>query len=438
MTLDVSTRIVTKPSAEPLRIAADLCVVGSGAAGSMAALTAARLGRSVVLVDAMPALGGQAVGGLLGTLCGFYANGPNPPRVVYGAVTDMLEHLAEAGTLSARRARNTVIYQFEEHVLARWIERSLVEAGVKVLLGATLRGAARTGRRVTRLHLATRWGDVEVEAQGFVDASGDATVAWHAGLPVREPVAPVFGSQMFQIEGIDEAEFARFDRWEVEAVLRDNADAYGLRRKDGFVFAQPGTGIGLANMTHIPTPTEPVGASMAGLDGKDQADRVMALLRDKLPAAMGKARIRAYGLPGIRQTRWIAGTHHLTTDEVRAGTRFDDAVARCTWPVELHNRAEGVHWEEFGDDHMHWVPLGSMTPADADNLVAAGRCVDGDVAALASIRVIGPCMAMGQAAAHALDLAGAGSVHQLDLGALQDRVRDNLERADHDPWTAGL
>ena len=125
MTLDTATRIVTKPAADPLRVAADICVVGSGAAGTMAALTAARLGRSVVLVDAMPALGGQAVGGLLGTLCGFYGNGPNPPRVVYGAVTEMLEHLAEAGTLSARRARNTVIYQFEEHILARWIERSL-------------------------------------------------------------------------------------------------------------------------------------------------------------------------------------------------------------------------------------------------------------------------------------------------------------------------
>ena len=40
---------------------------------------------------------------------------------------------------------------------------------------------------------------------------------------------------------------------------------------------------------------------------------------------------------------------------------------------------------------------------------------------------MGPCMAMGAAAAHALDLAGEGSVHRIDLAALRDRLRDNLE-----------
>ncbi|HUN52053.1 MAG TPA: FAD-dependent oxidoreductase, partial [Candidatus Sulfotelmatobacter sp.] len=103
---------------------------------------------------------------------------------------------------------------------------------------------------------------------------------------------------------------------------------------------------------------------------------------------------------------------------------------RCSWPIELHQRADDVHWEEFGDDHMHWIPLGMMLPAEADNLVAAGRCTDGDPAALSSVRVMGPCIAMGAAAAHALDLAGAGSVRQIDIGALQARLADNLERRD--------
>jgi hypothetical protein len=77
------------------------------------------------------------------------------------------------------------------------------------------------------------------------------------------------------------------------------------------------------------------------------------------------------------------------------------------------------------------VPLSTMISADADNLVAAGRCIDGDVAALSSVRVMGPCMAMGAAAAHSLDLAGSGSVHQIDMAALKDRLKDNLERRDY-------
>jgi hypothetical protein len=74
------------------------------------------------------------------------------------------------------------------------------------------------------------------------------------------------------------------------------------------------------------------------------------------------------------------------------------------------------------------VPLRAMTPPGAHNLVAAGRCVDGDAAALSSVRVMGPCAAMGAAAAHALDLAAAsGSVHQIDLNQLHARLAPNLD-----------
>jgi hypothetical protein len=142
--------------------------------------------------------------------------------------------------------------------------------------------------------------------------------------------------------------------------------------------------------------------------------------------AFGEARVRAYGYPGRRQTRWIKGRHQLTTDQVRHGTRFEDAVARTAWPIELHDRSDGYVWEMFGPDHVHYVPLRAMTPPGAHNLVAAGRCVDGDAAALSSVWVMGPCAAMGAGAAHALDLAGRGSVHDVDLDRLRDRLAANI------------
>ena len=97
---------------------------------------------------------------------------------------------------------------------------------------------------------------------------------------------------------------------------------------------------------------------------------------------------------------------------------------------------ETHQWEPFDSRDVHYVPFGAMTPGDADNLVAAGRCIDADLIALSSVRVMGPCMAMGMAAAHALDLAGTGSVHKISIAQLQDRVRDNLERCD--PLAADL
>jgi hypothetical protein len=212
--------------------------------------------------------------------------------------------------------------------------------------------------------------------------------------------------------------------------MREKADDYGLVRREGLSFVIPGRGVAAMNMTHVETPLEPIAATMKGLEGKEQADRAFAFLKNEFPDCFGKARIRAYGFPGIRQTRWIVGRQQLSVDDVRAGTKFPDAIARTAWPIELHDHGSGHHWHVFDQDHVHYVPFGSLTPAEADNIVAAGRCIDADNAALSSVRVMGPCMAMGAAAAHALDLAGSGSVHQIDIDALKHRLHDNLERTD--------
>lgn len=438
MTLNLATRVVSK-TRDWMTADADICVVGSGAAGIMAALTAASLGHKTILVDAMPTIGGQLVGTLLGTICGLYSNGERPYRLTYGPVDDLLNDLALDNAIHPRRALDTIVLQYDEARSGRWAEQALTKSGVIPLLGTVLRDVRMDDRRVAELDLATRWGDVRLRARGFVDASGDATLAWHAGLSVREPECPQWGTQMILIEGFDEATTAQFDGFQVERALKERGQEFGLPREDGFIFAFPGRGIATANLTHVETPTEPFGAARATLEGRDQADRLLKFLKAEFPAAMKNARIRAYGQTGIRQTRWIVGAHHLTMEEVRAAERPDDAVARCAWPVEAHDKAETVHWEKFSDrNHMHHVPFGSLVPQDADNLVAAGRCIDGDVGALASVRVMGPCFAMGQAAAHALNLAGSESVHQIDIARLQDRLRDNLETNRTDPWCEGI
>ncbi|MGH3391915.1 MAG: FAD-dependent oxidoreductase, partial [Actinomadura sp.] len=62
---------VTKPTGRAShQISGDVCVVGAGVAGASAAIESARLGRRVVLVDALPVLGGQMVNSLIGLFCG--------------------------------------------------------------------------------------------------------------------------------------------------------------------------------------------------------------------------------------------------------------------------------------------------------------------------------------------------------------------------------
>jgi len=429
--IKTATRIVRREGAAARRISGDICVVGAGSAGISAALEAARLGRRVVVVDGLHALGGQAVNAVIGTFCGFFSNGYRGYQTVHGIADRILHDLGAQDALHYRHGgpSNTIVVQYDEVALARWIEEAVRQSGITVLLGAVMREVKRDGRRIRAIELATRHGDVSVAATGFVDATGDAALAWTAGLACRESAeGPIYGTQMCVIEGIHEANAP--ERADVAVRLKAKAKDYGLTRESGFAFVFPGKSVALVNMTHVATPLDPIEATQASLDGKVQADRAVAFLRGEYPAAFGNARVRTYGMLGVRQTRWIVGRQQLTVEDVRAGRKFPDAVARTGWPIELHDTPQGHVWEAFPDDHLHTVPFGSLVSGECDNMVAAGRNIDGDVAALSSVRVMGPCIAMGAAAAHALDLAGSGSVHQIDAAALRERVRDNVERVD--------
>lgn len=415
------------------RLKADICVVGAGIAGVSAALQAAKLGRRVILVDSQPALGGQAVNSIIATFCGLFSNGTHGYQFTYGIADDLLAFLErhEQAIYYRHGPKTTVVY-YDEVTLGRWVEQSILAAGITPVLGAMLQSTQVEGGRIVSTDFMTRYGRVTIEADGYIDASGDAALLWQAGFACREPARQrVFGTQMVVLENIDES--AQPTREEIGARMKERAESYGLLRREGLGFTIPGRGIAAMNMTHVETPLDPVEASAKALEGKEQAARAVEFLKAEFPACFGGARVRSFGLPGIRQTRWIVGRHHLTVEEIRQGKKFDDAIGRTAWPIELHDHGDGHHWIVFDEDHVHYIPLGSLVPQECENVVAAGRCIDADSAALSSVRVMGPCIAMGMAAAHALDLAGSGSVHQIDMADMRARVVDNVERQ-HYRW----
>jgi 2-polyprenyl-6-methoxyphenol hydroxylase-like FAD-dependent oxidoreductase len=426
----MTARIVRRTSqSTPRLITADICVVGAGIAGISAALESARLGRRVVIVDAAPSLGGQAIGSIIGTIIGLFTHGPAPYQITRGIADDLIADLTADGSLHRRISMTgTITFQYDEVRLARWIEKQVEAAGIDVLVGAVITGVRFEGRRLRFVDVATRFGWARVEANGFVDASGDASLTYEAGLEVREPDAAVYGSLNFLIEGYDTEAVKSLVIADVHKRLAERGAHYGLVRHDGFLMHFPGKNFMLANVTHLETPLDPLAAAQMVFEGRRQADNVIRFLRAEFPEIFRDAQVRAYGNPGLRQTRWIVGRTQLSLDDIRSGTRPADAAARCAWWVELHNAPDLVHWEKFPPDHVYYIPLSCMVPNGADNIVAAGRCVDADVSALSAIRVMGPCIAMGAAAAHALDLAGTSAVHAIDYSTLQRRLADNLER----------
>ncbi|OGT76980.1 MAG: hypothetical protein A3I78_01210 [Gammaproteobacteria bacterium RIFCSPLOWO2_02_FULL_56_15] len=429
----IATRTLRRPARREYgTVKGDICVLGAGISGISAALEAAKLGRRVVLVDGSPSLGGQAINSIIGTLIGLYSHGEKPCQITHGIADELVNEMTAAGDMLRRQGggAGTVTYQYDEVKLARWMERKVEAAGIQTLLGAVLTGVEFSDRRVRNVDFATRFGPVRVRANGFVDSSGDASLCYEAGLPVREPEEPIYGTLNFLIENYDPVAVKDLSMQEIHKLLLSAGPKYGLTRHDGHLMPFTGKGIMLANIGHFETPLDPLAAAQMVFKGRQEADNVLRFLQGELPAIFKNARIRAYGNPGIRQSRWICSRRQLTLDAIRKGERPMDAVARCAWWVELHNTIELVHWERFPENHVYYIPLGCMVPDGADNIIAAGRCVDGDTHALSAIRVMGPCIAMGAAAAHALNLLGDGSLHSLDLARLQKALYDNLDRAD--------
>jgi glycine/D-amino acid oxidase-like deaminating enzyme len=164
--ISTATRIVRRPrGATPRQLSADICVLGAGIAGISAALEAARLGRKVVIVDALPALGGQAVNSIIGTFCGLFSNGPEAYQFTHGIADDILRDLGAQGALHYRRGgpSNTTVVMYDEIALSRWIEEAVDKADIAVLLAAILRGVTRDGDKVRDLDLAGSGSVAQIE-----------------------------------------------------------------------------------------------------------------------------------------------------------------------------------------------------------------------------------------------------------------------------------
>lgn len=425
--------IVLPKERVPVAMDADLVVVGGGSAGMAAAVTGARLGLRTVLVEEAPFLGGMSTGACVGTFCGFYYREPNGDlvRIVGGFAAEVMDRLAAGSQCYGPVPfKTTAAVPYVPWGLKRLYD-DLVRAEplLTVMLHARFLHAVARDGVVEAVTVATRSGHVALRARTFVDASGDAVVARAAGAAVERGETLQYPSMMFYMQHVDleQALPAIFG-------LSDLLDAHyasdGLPRRSGNVIPTGRPGEVLVAMSRVAVDGHAVdGADARELGigemlGREQADRCGAFLRAHLPGFADAFVSDAAPRLGVRETRRVVGRHRLTEDDVLGGRRFDDGICRAAWPIELHVDDGRTEWRFLDDGVWYAVPFRSLLPERLANLVVAGRCLAATREAFASARVIGPCMAEGQAAATAALIArDAGTdVAAVDPDALRHRL----------------
>ncbi len=424
----------------PLIADADVVVVGSGSAGSTAAIAAARTGASVVLIEKLPFLGGISTS-VLDTIYGFFTPGSRSVKVVGGVADDVIAATRQLGPVLERPntygAGTGVTYNME-HLKLAW-ERLVRGAGVRVLLHAFVQDVTVRDGHVDELLVATKAGLARVAGRTFVDASGDADLCHHAGFGYEragEQAAAQSLTTTFRMIGVDLARRRSITTAEFHALMSQAAESgeYDLPRREGSDHITPIESMTATNMTRLQASrpsdegavdtSDPDFLSAAEMDGRAQALEYARFLVDQVPGYESASLVALATQIGVREIRRVHGDYRLTGEDVMGARRFDDQIGLSGAPLEDHRPGIDTKWQYLPDGSCVGIPFRTLVVRDADNVLAAGRCFSATHDAQASVRSMAQCMAMGQAAGTATALAttAATTPRELPFAELESRL----------------
>ncbi len=411
---------------------ADVAIVGGGSAGVAAAVTAARLGLRTVLVEDFPFFGGMSTGGCVGTFCGFYqrdASGDFTP-LVGGYPLEVMDTLRQRGmAYGPVPFKTTAAVPYVPWGLKRLLDELVRgESRLKVYLHARCVGAMVRDREIRALAVHTRSGTVAIAARHYIDASGDAALAAAAGVETIRGESIQYPSMMFYMQRVDLGA-ALSDLGKLTAVIEEHFHQEGLPRRSGNIIPTGRAGEVLIAMSRVGVGGRAIDGANADeltfgeMEGREQAARLADFLARYMPGFAEAFLSDTAPRLGLRETRKIVGQYQLTEADVLGGRKFDDGICRSAWPIELHVAGGETVWKFLDDNLYYTVPYRCLVPKEIENLLVAGRCLSATREAFASVRVIGPCMGEGQAAAAAAAIAGERtSVSAVDVDAVRAKL----------------
>ncbi len=430
----------------------DVVVVGGGPAGIGAAGGAARAGADVVLVERYGFLGGNATVALVMPLMSWHNevrgarargvdeplrllpsdHGPGEP-VVGGVLLELMELLLRRRGAVAPSEETGYTVPLDPEAYKSAALELLDMAGVRYLLHAFASGVTGEPRRPEGVVLETKSGPLVVPASVIVDATGDGDLAAAAGAGYEigrddslvQPMTLMFRVADFQREHFQGYVREHPDQWHgVSGLweLIEQARAAGeldLPREDVLFFATPHEHELIVNSTRVP--------GVLGIDvfdlthaerlARHQMEQIMRFLRNRVPGFEEAYVVQSGTQIGVRETRRISGEYQLTADDVLRSRRFDDVIARGSYPIDIHDPkgGRGTLLERLPVGGAYDIPLRCLIPRDVDALLVAGRCISGTHEAHSSYRVTPIALATGQAAGVAAALAAHAGVAPRDL-----------------------
>lgn len=444
----------------PVRYETEVLVVGGGPAGLCAAISAARNGARTLLIEQNGFCGGMATAGLVAPFMTCY-DSAGDKVLIRGIFEEIINRLCESGDAlhpsgiegktsftSYQGPGHIHVTPFRAEALKRLADEMLTEAGVKVLYHTSFVDAQREGERVERVIVHTKEGLCAVKADVIVDCSGDADVVAAAGGEYilgngqgkMQPATMFFRINHVDTAAVDadiEANWDKFYRkdgvnyrsmhWWVEKA-REAGD-WDLDRVSIGLYRGVDEDEWSINTSRIMGIDGTVSESLTRgeMEGRQQVKQIFNFIKKYIPGCQNASLLDTGSTLGIRETRHIVGLKTLTLSAVLGCEVPDDTVMIAANAVDIHGKF-GPRSNEYitlEPGKGYGVPYGCLVPRGFENLLVAGRCLSAESEAAGSVRVMPPCMAMGEAAgaAAALAVKTGATLPRLDVAELRRMLK---------------
>lgn len=408
----------------------ELIVVGGGLTGVAAAVSASRGGVKTLLVERSGWLGGAMSNSLVFPFMPWWTTMPDGTvkDLSRGIFSEMVERLM-------RHEKPDRRISFDPEYFKLVFDDMLEEAGVDVLFHANLCKATTERRNVQKLTFAVKGGLLELEADYYLDATGDGDLLAFAGCdfqlgrPEDNLCQPM--TNCFRLYNVD-VELFRKEKPEMQKLYKEYQAQGKITnpRENLLIMDYFGPGVVHFNSTRVThhDPTDPFEYSKAETIARKQILEIVSMLKDNFESCKD-AKIMAISPEiGIREGRKLKGVHILTEQELKDCTVFEDSIALGNYDIDIHNPSgSGTSHYYFKDGTYYTIPYRSLLPKEFDNLLVAGRCLSATHEAQASVRIMPICATLGQAAGTAVQVMKKtnANAHTVDVKEIQRILEEN-------------
>lgn len=386
----------------------DVIVSGAGPAGVSAAIEAGRNGAKTLLIEAHGCLGGVWTSGLLTWILD-QANKS-------GFMRELEDHLTSRYAVSTDIDTGRVL-SFDPEIMKLLLEELCLEAGVEILFHSRVVAAIKDNyQRLTHIVTESKSGREAWKGNIFIDTTGDGDLAalsgcgFDLGREGDSALQPF--SLLALISGVTFDEISEFSRWAGDKGSASKKRLFEAIKNGGLVPSYMSPSIHpirndlfklMVNHQYGFSPLNSREVTKATLQARKEINDIVNALKSTGGVWKNLKLIATAEQIGIREARRIHGLYTVTIEDLTKGARFDDAVCRVTFGVDVHSvskkdeESQGAYNQSVKSKDYD-IPLRSLIAKDVGGLMMAGRCISGDFIAHSSYRVTGNAVSMGEAA----------------------------------------